>query len=113
MKAPDKIYIQEDKHNTNTYAHPIWYSIDDRGRVEYIRADLVKKELKETVEVAENHAYFAGMIKGQEEFRALVKEMRNAQKQYFKYRTNETLNRSKQLEKKVDEILSGQGKLFE
>lgn len=37
------------------------------------------------------------------EFESLVKEMRNAQKMYFRYRSAEYLNQSKALERKVDE----------
>jgi hypothetical protein len=36
------------------------------------------------------------------EFIELVREMRNAQKEYFKTRTKDALNRSKELERKVD-----------
>lgn len=110
MEAPKEIYAHR---LLNGNWSQCWEKSGGKGKVKYIRADLAEKELKETVEVAEDHAYCAGMIKGQEEFRALVKEMREAQKQYFKYRTNEALSKSKQLEKRVDEELSGQGKLFE
>lgn len=37
------------------------------------------------------------------EFVSLVCEMRNAQKMYFRYRTTEYLNKSKTLERQVDE----------
>jgi predicted nucleic acid-binding Zn-ribbon protein len=36
------------------------------------------------------------------EFIELVREMRNAQKEYFKIRSKDVLNRSKELERKVD-----------
>ena len=36
------------------------------------------------------------------EFIELVREMRNAQKEYFKTRSKDVLNRSKELERKVD-----------
>lgn len=39
------------------------------------------------------------------EFRALVREMRDAQKEYFRCRMREVLVRSKQLEKQVDAAL--------
>lgn len=50
------------------------------------------------------------------EFIELVREMRNAQKEYFKKRTKDALNRSKELERKVDAELQSinntQQKLF-
>ena len=39
------------------------------------------------------------------EFIELVREMRNAQKEYFKTRSKDVLNRSKELERKVDNYL--------
>lgn len=39
------------------------------------------------------------------EFADKVSAMREAQKEFFKYRTNEALQRSKLLEKEVDNIL--------
>ena len=39
------------------------------------------------------------------EFADIVFAMREAQKEYFKYRSNEALKRSKELEKQVDKIL--------
>lgn len=39
------------------------------------------------------------------EFADIVSAMREAQKEYFKYRSNEALKRSKELEKQVDLIL--------
>lgn len=39
------------------------------------------------------------------EFADIVFAMREAQKEYFKYRSNEALKRSKELEKQVDSIL--------
>jgi hypothetical protein len=36
------------------------------------------------------------------EFIELVRQMRTAQKEYFKTRTKDALNRSKELERKVD-----------
>ena len=36
------------------------------------------------------------------EFIELVREMRNTQKEYFKTRSKDVLNRSKELERKVD-----------
>lgn len=39
------------------------------------------------------------------EFANIVFAMREAQKEYFKYRSNEALKRSKELEKQVDSIL--------
>lgn len=57
------------------------------------------------------------------QFANIVFAMREAQKEYFKYRSNEALKRSKELEKQVDSILlcrkkrlentSKQGELFE
>ena len=41
----------------------------------------------------------------EQEFKQLVKEMRDAQKNYFKTRTNLTLTKAKQLEKQVDDEL--------
>ena len=42
-----------------------------------------------------------------------VSQMREAQKEYFKYRTKEALQRSKQLEKEVDDILENRKKRIE
>ena len=42
-----------------------------------------------------------------------VSQMREAQKEYFKYRTKEALQRSKQLEKDVDDILGNRKKRIE
>lgn len=39
------------------------------------------------------------------EFEKLVYEMRNAQKEYFRTRSKEVLQQSKQLERRVDEYL--------
>ena len=39
------------------------------------------------------------------QFADIVFAMREAQKEYFKYRSNEALKRSKELEKQVDSIL--------
>ena len=39
------------------------------------------------------------------EFADIVFAMREAQKEYFKYRSNEALKRSEELEKQVDSIL--------
>lgn len=47
------------------------------------------------------------------EFADKVSAMREAQKKYFKYRSKETLQRSKQLEKEVDEILENRKKRIE
>lgn len=47
------------------------------------------------------------------EFYSLVKEMREAQKEYFRTRSKDSLIKSKALEKRVDEALSGQGTLFD
>lgn len=57
------------------------------------------------------------------EFADIVFAMRETQKEYFKYRSNEALKRSKELEKQVDSILLSrkkrpentlkQGELFE
>lgn len=40
------------------------------------------------------------------EFEQLVSEMRNAQREYFRTRDKEVLQRSKELERKVDAYLS-------
>lgn len=40
------------------------------------------------------------------EFVELVREMRNAQKEYFKTRDKNVLQRSKELERKVDSFLA-------
>ena len=45
------------------------------------------------------------MDKRAEEFFELVKEMRDTQKQYFKTRDSNFLNKSKELEKAVDKAL--------
>jgi hypothetical protein len=42
------------------------------------------------------------------EFIELVREMRNAQKEYFKTRDKNVLQRSKELERKVDSFLAQQ-----
>lgn len=47
------------------------------------------------------------------EFADKVSAMREAQKEYFKYRTKEALQRSKQLEKEVDDILGNRKKCIE
>lgn len=47
------------------------------------------------------------------EFSDKISAMREAQKEYFKYRSKETLQRSKQLEKEVDEILENRKKRIE
>lgn len=39
------------------------------------------------------------------EFADLVKKMRDAQKEYFKTRSNDSLRRSKDYERQVDEVL--------
>jgi len=44
-----------------------------------------------------------------EEFRKLVSEMRHAQKEYFRTRAGGTLERSKRLERQVDEELADDG----
>ena len=44
---------------------------------------------------------------------SLVREMRNAQREYFRTRSKESLMKSKTLEKQVDEALSGQATLFD
>ena len=41
----------------------------------------------------------------QAEFVALVREMRQAQKEYFKTRDRDVLNRSKSLERQVDKAI--------
>ena len=43
------------------------------------------------------------------EFIELVREMRNAQKEYFKTRDKNVLLKSKELERKVDSFLAWQG----
>lgn len=63
MKIPDKIYIQE---NDNSMRYGVNQTVV-KGMVEYLRADFAKKELKETVEVAEEHAMLAGRMQMQEE----------------------------------------------
>ena len=45
------------------------------------------------------------MDKRAEEFFELVKEMRDTQKQYFKTRDSNLLNKAKELEKSVDKAL--------
>lgn len=42
------------------------------------------------------------------EFVSLVREMRNCQREYFRTRDRNVLIRSKSLEQRVDEALSGQ-----
>lgn len=44
------------------------------------------------------------------EFAYLVKKMRDAQKEYFKTRSSDSLRRSKDLEKQVDDVLSSREK---
>jgi hypothetical protein len=51
----------------------------------------------------------------EEDFKKLVQKMREAQKNYFRTRSYESLKQSKELESQVDSILAGepqQGKLF-
>lgn len=50
---------------------------------------------------------------GSAEFYSLVREMRKAQIEYFRTRSQDSLKRSKALEKKVDEALSGQVTIFD
>jgi len=45
------------------------------------------------------------MVKTTSEFVMLVLAMRNAQKEYFSYKTTENLNVAKALEKEVDEAV--------
>ena len=47
------------------------------------------------------------------EFRSLVGKMRDSQREYFRTKGKDSLIRSKQLEKQVDEILSGQAGIFD
>lgn len=47
------------------------------------------------------------------EFNSLVREMRNAQREYFRTRSKERLMKSKALERRVDNALSGQRTLFD
>ncbi len=47
------------------------------------------------------------------EFFLLVRDMRYAQREYFRTRSKDSLMRSKALEKQVDEALSGQATLFD
>ncbi len=47
------------------------------------------------------------------DFFSLVRDMRNAQREYFRTRSKDSLRRSKALEKQVDEALSGQATLFD
>ena len=47
------------------------------------------------------------------EFADKVSQMREVQKEYFKYRTKEALQRSKLLEKEVDNILENRKKCIE
>lgn len=44
------------------------------------------------------------------DFADLVKKMRGAQKEYFKTRSSDSLQRSKDYERKVDEVLSSREK---
>lgn len=44
------------------------------------------------------------------DFADLVKKMRDAQKEYFKTRSSDSLHRSKDYERKVDEVLSSREK---
>lgn len=44
------------------------------------------------------------------DFADLVKKMRDAQKEYFKTRPSDSLHRSKDYERKVDEVLSSREK---
>ena len=44
------------------------------------------------------------------DFADLVKKMRDAQKEYFKTRSSDSLQRSKDYERKVDEVLSSREK---
>lgn len=51
-----------------------------------------------------------------QEFRELVAEMRHAQKEYFRVRSSAALDKSKTLEKRVDQAMqdfaSKQGEMF-
>ena len=46
------------------------------------------------------------------EFKTLVRNMRNAQKKFFKTRNQDALVKSKEYEKQIDEELADQRKLF-
>ena len=46
-------------------------------------------------------------------FVSLVRKMREAQREYFRTRSKDSLMKSKTLEKQVDEALSGQATLFD
>ena len=67
MKAPDKIYARITAGELD--ARLTQDTMFGEPYLEYLRADLAKKELKETVEVAEDHAKFAGRVQMQEEYR--------------------------------------------
>lgn len=53
--------------------------------------------------------FLFGKNRRMNEFIELVREMRNAQKEYFKTRDKNVLLKSKELERKVDSFLAWQG----
>ena len=73
MKTPDKIYLEKSLSYPDRL-HSQWYPNDViGGGIEYIRKDLSDK----TIELAEDHAYFAG----HENFRENVLEWAKVQKE--------------------------------
>lgn len=72
MNAPDKIYLEKDKETEKIdfrwRDHPVVHSAYEH--IEYIRKDVSN----EAIQVAEDHAYFAGQEKFREELLAWAKE---------------------------------------
>ena len=82
MNAPDKIYvvnILDDSLPNNTRGVWSCVEVEDTLNTEYIRKDLVDEKIKtaeETIELAEDHAYFAGKEKLREELLKWLEEMK-------------------------------------
>jgi hypothetical protein len=60
---------------------------------------------QKTQKIEQKMRFFAQKVEKFEQFRALVSEVREAQKEYFRTRSGEVLRRSKALERRLDEEL--------
>lgn len=78
--------------------------------IQYIDKAAVVEEIKKKLDKhSKLHSLFAYQkIKSMNEFIELVREMRNAQKEYFRTRDKNVLLKSKELERKVDSFLAWQ-----
>lgn len=60
---------------------------------------------QKTLKIEQKMRFFAQKIEKFEQFRALVSEVREAQREYFRTRSGDVLRRSKALERRLDEEL--------